>query len=135
MSRSDRGNVVVDKDAMPEPVTSNMVVTGDTVRVSLGNGASPVTLTGRSDSLRPTVVCALQVAEAGILSAEIVPSEKGQNIRFAQLYLPDGSTDGPFGQTLTYPLKQAGLVRLRVSPSQMASGPYAGTFTIRLQLK
>lgn len=75
------------------------------------------------------------MAEAGTLSAQLVPSEKDQNIRFSQIYLPDGTTDGPFGQTLTYPLKQAGLVRLRISPSQMASGPSAGTFTIKLQLK
>ncbi|CCH02638.1 hypothetical protein FAES_4639 [Fibrella aestuarina BUZ 2] len=132
---TDTGSVAVTDDTVPSPSTRNDGATGDTVRVSLGKEASPLTLTMRSDSLHPTVICALQVAEAGTLLAQLVPSEKDQNIRFSQIYLPNGTTDGPFGQTLTYPLKQAGLVRLRMSPSQMASGPSAGTFTIKLQLK
>ncbi|MEZ0608981.1 hypothetical protein ACAW74_10725 [Fibrella sp. WM1] len=134
-SRIDSGSAEATDNAVPNPATSNTVFTGDTVRVSLGKEASPVTLSVRSDSLHATVICALQVTQPGTLSAEIMPSEKGQNIRFSQIYLSDGKTDGPFGQTLTYAVKQAGLVQLRVSPSQMASGPYAGTFTIRLQLK
>lgn len=69
-----------------------------------------------------------------VLFAEVVPEQQDGNVRFAQIFMPDGSADGPFGNQLEYKLSHKGLYRLVVTENQMVGTPYYGKFTLRLNL-
>jgi hypothetical protein len=56
------------------------------------------------------------------------------NIRFSQITMPNGSMDGPFGKDITYDLKEKGNYRLSVHESLMAGDPWAGDFTVTINL-
>lgn len=104
-------------------------------RRTLLTKAAPVTLSMRLDSLHATVICAVEITKPGLLTAELRPERSAGNIRFSQIYLPNGATDGPFGRSLSKEITQAGVIQLRIGPSQMANNPYRGKFSIRLQMK
>ncbi|UGU18003.1 hypothetical protein LS482_08990 [Sinomicrobium kalidii] len=68
------------------------------------------------------------------LSAKLVSQDTTANIRFTQIFFPDGSADGPFGRELKYDLEQAGTHTLSVGENMMAGNPWSGDFTIEVKL-
>jgi len=64
------------------------------------------------------------------LSASVKPDEREGNVRIAQIFMPDGTADGPFGPTMEYRLTQPGNYKIVVSENQMAGDPYNGNFTL-----
>ncbi|MBC9797447.1 hypothetical protein [Sinomicrobium weinanense] len=71
----------------------------------------------------------------GKLSAKLISQDTMANIRFTQIFFPDGSADGPFGRTLNYELEQAGTYTLSVGENMMAGEPWTGSFTITVELE
>ncbi|MBV4359416.1 hypothetical protein [Pinibacter aurantiacus] len=79
------------------------------------------------------VSCNFQVRNKGVLSARIItPAGKG-NIRFNQIFMPDKSSDGPFGKELNYDIKRTGLYKLIIGEDLMAEKPYKGEFTLEIK--
>ena len=68
------------------------------------------------------------------LVAEVNPDSAGGNVRIAQIILPDGTADGPFGPQATYQLSQLGIYQIILSENQMAGDPYDGPFTLKVQV-
>ncbi len=56
------------------------------------------------------------------------------NIRFSQIFLPDGTMDGPFGKNMEYVLSQNGLYKMSVHENMMAGDPWTGIFSVQLEL-
>ena len=70
---------------------------------------------------------------AGTLRVNLNHSKEDANIRISQIVLPDGTTDGPFGQQLTYNIKQKGDYMLIINKSNMASGSSMGYVFISVE--
>ena len=68
------------------------------------------------------------------LSGTLTSADPSANVRFSQIILPDGSADGPFGREITYGLPQKGAYDLIVHENMMAGDPWAGEFTVRIEL-
>ena len=66
----------------------------------------------------------------GTLSSE----DDTANIRFSQIFMPDGTMDGPFGREIEYDLLLDGTYRLSVHENMMAGDPWEGNFKVSLQL-
>lgn len=93
------------------------------------------TLTAKGKLDKDPITCYLQVDRKAIITAKLVPLDKDLNIRFSQIILPDGTSDGPFGQELKYTLKQKGMHRFIVGSNLMADGKRKGDFEIKLAVK
>jgi hypothetical protein len=63
------------------------------------------------------------------------PSDPSGNIRISQIFMPDGSSDGPFGNDLNYALTQSGSYRLVLSANQMAGDPWAGESELKVEIR
>ncbi|MET0637661.1 MAG: hypothetical protein ABWZ25_16650 [Chitinophagaceae bacterium] len=130
---------VPDTSAKNDPAPT--ITTGNTpvnvqvdslIRFMFDRDSSTLTATGTLGSARDRITGYLSVDKEVDLTAMLFPDDKGLNIRFTQIVLPDGKTDGPFGQTLRYKLTQPGTYQLIIGPSNMADGKVKGDFTIRL---
>ena len=56
------------------------------------------------------------------------------NIRFSQIFIPDGSMDGPFGREISYDLPIEGIYKLSVNENIMAGDPWKGEFVVSIRL-
>lgn len=90
--------------------------------------------------LRKTIVSETQSVhvilsdlDEGQLRVGISHSRPDANIRISQIILPDGGTDGPFGQELTYDIRQKGNYTIVINRSNMASGNQSGDVFITLE--
>jgi hypothetical protein len=94
-----------------------------------------LTAKGRMDKDHSPVICYLRITRGSKLTASIEPESRPANIRFNQLFLPDGNSDGPFGQTLEYKLPQKGMYKLYIGPSLMANDAYTGDFLLHVKVE
>ncbi|MGS2762720.1 hypothetical protein [Sinomicrobium sp. M5D2P9] len=69
------------------------------------------------------------------LSARLESKDTLANLRFTQIFFPDGSADGPFGRELEYELEKPGTYVLSVGENMMAGEPWSGDFTIEVKVK
>ncbi|RYY56347.1 MAG: hypothetical protein EOO09_06930 [Chitinophagaceae bacterium] len=102
------------------------------IQFKFNRDSSTLTATGRLTSSKDRIVGYLAADREVDLTAVLEPADKKLNIRFSQIILPDGKTDGPFGQKLQYKLKQVGTYQIVIAPNNMADGATSGDFTIRL---
>ncbi len=68
------------------------------------------------------------------LSGHLSSPDSIANIRFSQIFMPDGTMDGPFGRDVEYQLPQNGHYRLSIHESLMAGDPWSGVMNIEIQL-
>lgn len=68
-------------------------------------------------------------------SINIETEGKARNIRINQFIMPDGQTDGPFGNMLTDSLKQTGTYQVVIAESLMAEDTYTGAYKVKIELK
>lgn len=95
--------------------------TGDSLKVTILKKSAPVT-------------CNFQVRNKGILTARIITPDGKGNVRFNQIFMPDKSSDGPFGKDLNYDIKKTGLYKLIIGADLMAENPYKGAFTLEMKI-
>jgi hypothetical protein len=97
-----------------------------------GGDIDSVSGKGHLDKKGMPVICYIDLDKGSKLTGKVVPDKAGANIRFSHIYMPDGSSDGPFGQTIEYTAKQKGTYRLYVSPNMMAGDPESTDFVVRV---
>ncbi|MCD8031456.1 MAG: hypothetical protein LUF85_11725 [Bacteroides sp.] len=68
------------------------------------------------------------------LQARIFSADSLANLRFSQIVLPNGNTDGPFGGRMDYMLPIHGIYRLLIHENRMAGDPWGGYFTVEINL-
>jgi len=54
------------------------------------------------------------------------------NVRISQLFLPDGSSDGPFGKEFTYRFKDIGQYHITVNENKMIGNHYSGPYIVQI---
>ncbi|MDI3321617.1 hypothetical protein [Pinibacter soli] len=123
------------EDAATSPAKSpeNGAVQTDSV-LNLELPQNGDSLTVRILKISAPVTCNFQVRNKCVLFGRIItPGDKG-NIRFNQIFMPDKSSDGPFGKELNYDIKKTGLYKLLIGEDLMAEKPYRGEFTLELKI-
>ncbi|MET0394315.1 MAG: hypothetical protein ABW019_14310 [Chitinophagaceae bacterium] len=131
--------MTIQKDTLPDADTT--ATTGQNVQhdsviyLAFLPDSNSLTARGRLDADHTPVVCYLPVATGSKLTAFLIPANQPANIRFNQLFLPDGSSDGPFGQKLEYQLPQKGIYKLYIGSSLMANDAYSGDFLLRVKVE
>lgn len=109
--------------------------TGNIILLSFEKGSRELEAYGHLDSGNSRVTCYLDVKQGTRLTAEIETESGRGNIRFNQIFLPNGQSDGPFGKSLDYPLSERGLYKMVIAASQMADSAYVGRFSVRVRVE
>jgi len=111
------------------------IVNDSIINVKFSKGSQTATVEGYIKDYNHPVMITVPVAKADTLFATLSTTDAAANIRFNQVFMPDGSADGPFGRTLHYPVKQQGVYTIKVGEDLMAEGPYQGSFTVTISLR
>ena len=122
-----------ENNSVVQPVLNEQI--GNHIKLSFAKDSNSLTTTAHIDSAFSTVICFLEVKQEQHLTASLETNSKSANIRFNQINLPNGNSDGPFGRTIDYDLKGPGLYKLNIGSSMMADSPYVGNFILKLKLK
>lgn len=69
-----------------------------------------------------------------LLYGEITGVDDTANIRFNQIVMPGGLSDGPFGKNIRYDLEKWGTYHLIIGESLMVGEPWGGEFVLDLRL-
>ncbi|MCC8198597.1 MAG: hypothetical protein LIP06_08515 [Tannerellaceae bacterium] len=69
------------------------------------------------------------------VEAELFSGDDQANISFTRIFLPDSTSDGPFGRSITYDLPMEGNYRLVIAENKMAGEPWSGDFKIKIALE
>ncbi len=102
-----------------------------------GKNTAPVTHNSRLDSLGDNKTFVFEAAAGQSIKANIILADSTQapNVRFNQIISPSGEAEGPFGNTLTFELKETGKWTLIIGESLMVGEPYVGEFTLSMEVK
>lgn len=99
------------------------------------NGLETKTFTVQHTSGEATKVSFIN-SEAKSMKVTITfhTDENTPNLRFSQIIMPDGQSDGPFGIETEYDLDQFGWYTLIFNENMMAGDPWSGEATISITL-
>lgn len=89
----------------------------------------------RHNSRIPTKILFMNSQAKSIEVSIVFPSASGANLRFSQIVMPSGTTDGPFWQKTWYNLAQLGGYQLIFNENMMAGEPWSGEALISLTLR
>jgi hypothetical protein len=128
------------KDTAPATVSIpkeeiKIIQADSTIRFSFAPGVDSAVGKGHLDKKGDPVICYVEVEKGQKITGKLIPDNAGANIRFSHIYMPDGSSDGPFGQTIEYAAKQKGTYRLFISPNRMAGDPESTEFTVVVRVR
>jgi len=69
------------------------------------------------------------------LTGHLSSTDSLANIRFSQIFMPDGTMDGPFGSDIEYNLNKDGVYKVSVHENMMAGDQWSGVFKAEIELK
>ncbi len=123
--------------SQPIPDEADIAVTqkDSTIHFTIKAGPDSISGKGHLDKKGDPVICYIDLEKGNKLTGKVIPDKAGANIRFSHIYMPDGSSDGPFGQTIEYIAKQKGTYRLFVSPNRMAGDPESTGFVVVVKVR
>ncbi|MCH5596922.1 hypothetical protein [Niabella ginsengisoli] len=122
-------------DSITEMDTASAVMPRESIiQVPIAAETLPITKLQRTiTSDMQSVHVLLNDLDVGLLRVSISHSLPDANIRISQIVLPDGSTDGPFGQQMSFDVKQKGNYTIIINKSNMASGTQVGDVFITIE--
>ncbi|MGC4234139.1 MAG: hypothetical protein QM594_14260 [Niabella sp.] len=103
------------------------------IQVTVPAGTLPVKLDKTIVSETQSIHVTITDMDAGLLNVSISHSKPDANLRISQVVMPDGSTDGPFGQQITFDARQKGDYVIIINKSNMASGSQVGDVLINIE--
>jgi hypothetical protein len=74
----------------------------------------------------------ISVHQADSVLIKIKTPTDTANVRISQLFMPDGSADGPFGQELAYRFKDVGQYHITVNENKMIGNHYSGPYVVQI---
>lgn len=122
----------IKSEVVSTPVTP--VLHGDSaiVYIPLEDGKGNMFIHKKADQ---TIYVRFESKSYQKVHASLSSPESTANIRFSQIFLPDGTMDGPFGRELTYDLPTEGSYQISIHENMMAGNPWEGNFNIQIELQ
>ena len=98
-------------------------------------GVKSLSVRGNLNKPGDVVIYTVTVIKGARLTGRIEADKSRANIRFNQIVMPDGQSDGPFGQQLEYPLSQKGVYKIKIGQNLMAENAFVGDFLLYLTVE
>jgi len=117
-----------------EPIPQKPVMYGDSaiVHIPLKNGKGNLFLHKEADQ---TIYVRFESKGYKKIRATLSSPDSTANIRFSQIFLPDGTMDGPFSRDLAYDLPVDGNYQVSIHENMMAGDPWSGNFNVSIELQ
>jgi len=122
------------QQATPEVVKKDSIITpsdSGIVNLDLTDGVGKISIRKKADQ---TVYIQFTSVGYNKISAKLSSPDSLANIRFSQIFLPDGTMDGPFGSDMEYTLPTDGVYKISVHENMMAGDPWQGVFNVYVEL-
>ena len=104
----------------------------DLIKIDLTDGEGSATIQKNENQ---TVYIEFSSKGSKKLSAHLSSPDSLANIRFSQIFMPDGKMDGPWGRDMEYVLPVDGTYKISVHENMMAGDPWAGVFKVEMKLE
>lgn len=104
---------------------------GGIVRLNVINGQGKTDIQKKKDQ---TIKLEFESKGYKNISAKLFSNDSLANIRFSQIILPNGNSDGPFGMSMNYRIYSDGIYRLLINENIMAGNPWGGVFEVEVSL-
>lgn len=117
-------------DSVPKNIQVDSVI-----HLAFAPGSAFVTVKGFMGKKGDPVICYLPVTTGKKLTASVAGDNKKATIRFSHIYLPDGKSDGPFGNTLKYSLRQKGTYKIYIGSNRMAGDRVSSDFVLNVKVE
>lgn len=117
-------------DSVPKNIQFDSVI-----HLAFAPDSISVSVKGHVGKKGEPVICYLPVTVGKKLTASVVADNKKATIRFSHIYLPDGKSDGPFGNMMKYDLTQKGTYKIYISPNMMAGDPVSSDFVLKVKVE
>ncbi|HMR82660.1 MAG TPA: hypothetical protein PKE30_05995 [Niabella sp.] len=128
------GDTTIVLDSITELDSVSAVIPAERViEVTVPAATLPVKLDKTIVSETQSIYVTITDMDTGLLNASISHSKPDANLRISQVIMPDGSTDGPFGQQITFDARQKGDYVIIINKSNMASGSQIGDVVINIE--
>ena len=118
-----------------EPLVENLSWTNGEYTLFFDDEHMSKTFTLYHNSDQHTTVSFINDGYKSLSVAVNTANETGVNIRLAQIIMPDGSQDGPFGSETMYDLTQNGWYQLVFHENMMAGNPWSGNVQVTISVK
>lgn len=114
----------------------NTDFTKDTVfTLHFPKDSSSITVVGKLNGINKPVTVIVPIKKGSLLTAALVVEDSIANIRFNQIFFPDGKADGPFGRTLIQKIKAQGDYRLIIGENLMQGEEWRGKFKLTVKVE
>lgn len=128
------GDTTIVLDSITELDSVSAVMPAEAViEVTVPAATLPVKLNKTIVSETQSIHVTITDMDTGLLNVSIIPGKPDANLRISQVVMPDGSTDGPFGQQITFDARQKGDYVIIINKSNMASGSQVGDVLINIE--
>jgi hypothetical protein len=131
----NRQSKPVDTIKEEKPVELSKYKPDSIIKLSFSKDAKSLRVKGHLDKPGAIVTCFLTVNKSAKLTGSIKADKSPANIRFNQIVMPNGQSDGPFGQQLEYNLSQLGVYKIKIGHNLMAEDAYVGDFVLYLTIQ
>ena len=116
--------------------TINSIAVSDSViYIKFEKDSVSTTVSGQMKGINHPVTVYIPTKQGKQLMAILTTSESVANIRFNQIFTPDGKADGPFGKELKRAIYQQGMYKLIISEDMMQGDEYKGNFKLKITVK
>ena len=120
---------------------STGTTTGDTIKIvkkmnRLGviKKGQTIILSGRQKNQGDQTTIEFMVTTGKIIHGEIITKKGDANLRFNQFDNPEGTGDGPYGNTIDIDIKKTGTFKLILAESLMADA-WRGKFVVKISVR
>jgi aminopeptidase C len=106
-----------------------------TIKVTFPEGINNITLYEYINGFGDKIVYEFDAMEGQILYAFVYTKIGKGNVVINQIVTPGGIADGPFGERITYLLKESGKWKLIIGEDMMAGEPWKGDYSLQFEIK
>jgi hypothetical protein len=130
MPSCGQGNKKRTSESGSEKTTDTLADRHSPIIVDLSSGYADIGI--HKDSMQNINIAFDSPGEEVLYGHLILPADGTGNVRFSQITMPNGDTDGPFGRDISYDLTAKGTYTLSLGESLMQGDPYDGNFIVEL---
>jgi len=127
------GSLLIGCNNLSKPLSENPVIPSDSgvVNMPLTEGKGHILIQKKANE---TIYVRFEVKDFHKIHAALSSPDPAANIRFSQIFMPDGTMDGPFGRDMQYNLSLDGKYQISIHENMMAGDPWSGNVVVDIEL-
>lgn len=114
---------------------NNSEVNDSIIRIKFARDSISTTVSGKMKGINHRITVYIPIEQGRQLTASLATDDSVANIRFNQIFTPDGKADGPFGKDLKHAIQQRGMYKLIIAENLMQADEWKGKFKLTVKVE